>query len=325
MADHRGRAARARVLARAPTRAAPFTRADLAGPHHGPRLLPVRVLAGLHRPAERLQRGAGGLRRARARRSTASPATRPGRSRRSRSSSGIDDRAALGLRAQGRGVPRVRRAAPGGFPQRALVHDRPRRRACAGATRPTRPATCPARTSSSTRSTRRLSDLGSAPLPPLGPGDHVRGPERRAAGDRLRRLRVPVLRGARGCACASCRCASRSATSRSARAIRARCAAALRRRGGRALQDALLADARRAVRRPGPSRGPAPVGARRAARARRRALRRRPALRRGRGARPRRLPRRRARRAWRRRPTLFVDGERHAGRPDDAVGGSLGA
>ena len=59
---------------------------------------------------------------ARARRSTASRATRrcvaaglPGDARR-------HDRAALGLRAQGRGVPRVRRLLrAGGFPQRALV------------------------------------------------------------------------------------------------------------------------------------------------------------------------------------------------------------
>ena len=46
-----------------------------------------------------------------------------------------------------------------------------------------------------------LSDLGSAPLPPVGPADHVRGPDADAPRDRrLRRLRVPVLRGARAAA-----------------------------------------------------------------------------------------------------------------------------
>ena len=46
----------------------------------------------------------------------------------------------VGLRAQGRGVQRVRRAASGGFPQRALVS--PARRIVRWSYRPPRPATC---------------------------------------------------------------------------------------------------------------------------------------------------------------------------------------
>ena len=39
-----------------------------------------------------------------------------------------------------------------------------------------------------------VSELGSAPLPPLTDDDHVRGQRGRAAADRLHRPRVPVLR-----------------------------------------------------------------------------------------------------------------------------------
>ena len=45
-----------------------------------------------------------------------------------------------------------------------------------------------------------MGDLSSAPVPPVGPDDHVRGPEGSARADRVRRLRVPVLRGARAAA-----------------------------------------------------------------------------------------------------------------------------
>ena len=129
------------------------------------------------------------------------------------------------------------------------------------------------------------------------------------------RLRVPVLRRARACGCASCRCGSRSATSRSARATRARGAAACAAEAAGAA-GRVLGDARRAVRRPGPARGSAPVGARRAARARRRALRRRPPLRAGRRSASRPTSARGVRAGVATTPTLFVDGERHAGRPD---------
>ena len=99
--------------------------------------------------------------------------------------------------------------------------------------------------------------------PPLG---LARSPARaggRATGRRLRRLRVPVLRGARA---ASARAAAAWSAFRHfpVRSSHPRAwPAAARRRGGGAAGP-LLGDARRAVRRPGPARGPASVGARRA-------------------------------------------------------------
>ena len=87
-----------------------FTARRPAGPDDGPRLLPVRVQPGLHRPAAALR---GGARRARAPRrglygvscdARLVAGGLQGEARR-------HDRAALGLRAQGRGLRGLRRAA----------------------------------------------------------------------------------------------------------------------------------------------------------------------------------------------------------------------
>ena len=144
------------------------------GPDHGPGLLPVRVLAGLHGPAERLQRAAGRLRergRDALRRLLRRDA---GRRRRSRSSSAstieqLSDFEPKGATCRAFGVLH-----PGGFPQRALVHDRPRR--ARALELPGGVAGRSARREPDLRRARGLSELGSAPLPPVGPGDHVRGP-----------------------------------------------------------------------------------------------------------------------------------------------------
>ena len=153
----RGRGVHARAAARA---------------HDGPRLLSVRVLAGLHGPAVALQRGPRGLRGARRdalrrllRRDVLADGV-PGLA-------GDRDRAALGLRAQGRGLPGVRRLSPGRLPAaRARGHRSRRHRALElrGAV-----AQRSARREPDLRRARDLSDLGSAPLPPVGPSDHVRG------------------------------------------------------------------------------------------------------------------------------------------------------
>ena len=125
-------------------------------------------------------------------------------------------------------------------------------------------------------------DALSADRPPLrtGAADRPRRPRPgsggRAGGDRLRRLRVPVLRGARGPA-ARAAAARRVPALPGPRQPPARAGGRPRRRGG-GRAGRVLGDARRAVRRPGAARGPAPVGARGAARARPRALRRRPPL-----------------------------------------------
>ena len=96
---------------------------DLRGPHRRPRLLPVRLQPGLHRPAQRLPGGARRVRGAGRRRSTASPCDSalvaegvPRAARR-------HDPAALRLRAQGRGLPGVRRlpSTSAASTQRALV------------------------------------------------------------------------------------------------------------------------------------------------------------------------------------------------------------
>ena len=183
---------------------------------------------------------------------------------------------------------------PGGFPQRALVligRD--------GVVEWSYEAASPRRSAGREPDLRRargpagLSNLGSAPLPPVGPADHVRGPDVGAPRRRLRRLRVPVLRRARAAA-------ARAAAARGVPPLPGPLEPSARlargpRGGGGGAPGALLGDARRAVRRPGAPRGPASVGARGAARARRRALRRRPPHRARRGADRRRLPRRRAR------------------------------
>ena len=82
------------------------------------------------------------------------------------------DRAALGLRAQGRGLPGVRRLSPGRLPAARAGGHRPRRHR---ALEP--PGRHPGRAARRQPDLRRavLSDLGSAPLPPVGPADHVRG------------------------------------------------------------------------------------------------------------------------------------------------------
>ena len=169
MADRRGRPARARVLPRSAPTAPPFTRADLEGTTTRPGLLPVRVLAGLHRPAERLQRAAGRLRRAGRDALRRLLRRRLLAARRSRSSSAwtieqLSDFEPKGATCRAFGVLH-----PGGFPQRALVLDRPRRRRALEL--PGRLARRPARRQPHLRRARRrrLSDLASAPLPPGRP------------------------------------------------------------------------------------------------------------------------------------------------------------
>ena len=154
---------------------------------------------------------------------------------------------------------------PGGFPRARAGHDRPRRHRALEPRGRRRPATCPARTSSSTRSTLTRPEPRLRPAAAGRPRRSRAGPGGRAAvivyGDyecpfcaaleaRLRELALRVPSG----------------TSRCARATRARRPPRAPPRPRR-LQGAFWADARRAVRRPGPARGPAPVGPRRAARA----------------------------------------------------------
>ena len=59
---------------------------------------------------------------------------------------GVQHRAAVGLRAQGRGLPRVRRLPPGRLPPAGAGHRRPRRRRAVELSGCRRPATCPAPT-----------------------------------------------------------------------------------------------------------------------------------------------------------------------------------
>ena len=129
-----------------PRTASEFTRDDLARPDDGPGLLPVRLQPGLHRPAAGLR---GGPRRARARRARRMLRRLDRRRRTSqtafREQLGVDDPAALGLRAQGRDASRAFGAyfEPAGMTNRALVDRRPRRRRAAGrylADSPGRPA-----------------------------------------------------------------------------------------------------------------------------------------------------------------------------------------
>ena len=123
------------------------------------------------------------------------------------------------------------------------------------------------------------SELTSAAVPPAGREDHVRGegPE----------LIVYADLGCPHCARPGRRSREReatssSATSRSPASTRARRPCTPPPRPPAA--GPLLRDGRLALRRPRPRRRPAPLGARRAARARPRALRGRPPLRRGRRA-----------------------------------------
>ena len=180
-------------------------------------------------------------------------------------------------------MPRVRRPAPRRLPAARARADRRRRRGRVELRG--RLARRPAGRQPDLRRARgpgRLSELGSAPLPPVGPADHVRGPEA---------ARLVVVYADFECPfCAALELRLRELPLRVAlpplpRPLQppARLARRPRRRGGRPAGP-LLGDARQPVRRPGAARGPAPVGARRAARARRRALRRRPPLRAGRGA-----------------------------------------
>ena len=107
---------------------APFTREDLRGRDDVPGLLPVRVLAGLHGPAERLQRGAAATSPSAARRSTASPATRSGPSRRSSEQLGIEIEQLSDFEPKGATCRAFGVLHPAGFPQRALVLIDARRR-----------------------------------------------------------------------------------------------------------------------------------------------------------------------------------------------------
>ena len=216
---------------------------------------------------------------------------------------------------------------PGGFPKRALVHRRPRRDRHSGATRPTTRATCPGANlifdGLAAEAGPAMTDLGSAPLPPLAADDHVRGPAERAAGRRLRRLRVPLLR-----CCAHARLDRRPlrrvfrhfpVRSKHPRAWAAACAAEA---AGR--QGPLLGDARRLYADQGRLEDPHLWARAERAGPRRRPLRRRPALGGGARARPARLRRGRSAPGSSTTPTLFVDGRRERcalGRPARYDGG----
>ena len=131
---------------------------------------------------------------------------------------GITHRAAVGLRAQGRGVAGVRRLLRAGrLLQPRARHRRPRRASCSGATRPTTRASCPARTSSSTASpparrapraaAARSPRGGSRRSPPRRGGRRGGGPARRAARSRSRSgpcrvmQRAALRRRRRTCGC----------------------------------------------------------------------------------------------------------------------------
>ena len=129
-----------------------------AGPHDGPRLLPVRLQPGLHRPVPGLP---GGARRDRGRgapSSTASRATPDRRRRRAfREHARRHDPAALGLRAQGRGGARASAptSSPRGMPTARSSSSAPTA-SCAWSCEADAPGrSCPAPTSSSTASPRR--------------------------------------------------------------------------------------------------------------------------------------------------------------------------
>ena len=107
-----------------------------------------------------------------------------------------------------------------------------------------------------------VSDLRSAPAPPLGDADHVRGDPRGAARHLLRRLHLPALRArARAPARRAAALAFRhfAIAAKHPRAVPLACAAEAAARQGRfwEFHDALFED-------PAAHRRPAPVGARHA-------------------------------------------------------------
>ena len=194
------------------------------------------------------------------------------------------DRAALGLRAQGRGVARVRRLLRAGrLPEPRARDRRPRRGRRTGATRPSTPGDAAGREPhlrrrsrpsppepERVRSRRRLSRPRDRPE--QRPGRRSRPTTTSAAHGRrwsssTRDFDVPVLRASPH---------ERLPRRRSARVLpplpacarstRAPCAPA-RAAEAAGAPGRVLGDARRALRRPGAPRRPAPVGARRAARA----------------------------------------------------------
>ncbi|CAA9473018.1 MAG: Alkyl hydroperoxide reductase subunit C-like protein, partial [uncultured Solirubrobacteraceae bacterium] len=116
--DHRAGHARARLLAADPRRRA-LHPGGPRGPHDGPRLLPLRLLPGLHGPAAGLRGGPGRAARAR-RRPVRRLHGRPGLPAGVQGEARHLDRAALRLRAQGRHGAQVRRLL------RARGHDEPR-------------------------------------------------------------------------------------------------------------------------------------------------------------------------------------------------------
>ena len=100
---------------------------------------------------------------------------------------------------------------PGGFPQRALVIIGPdARRAVelSGASPGELPGANLIFDGLGSRPPAGLSELGSAPVPDSGRGRPRPRAGGRAAGDRVRRLRVPVLRGADRAAGRAARCGS---------------------------------------------------------------------------------------------------------------------
>ena len=298
MADRRGRPARARLHAQDGGGRGVHARAA-ARAHDGPRLLPVRVLAGLHGPALASTT------------SCSEDFARPGRDALRR----VVRRDVLADRVQG---------SSSGSRSSSSRTSSPRARPAARSASTTRAASRSARSWSidpdgtvrwsyqadlARRSARREPDLRRALRP-------ERPRLRPAAAGRARR---PCARGAAGWWSSTATTSARSARRSTARCASWTCGSCFRhfpvrsshprawrrrlcRRGGRPA-GRVLGDARRAVRRPGPARGPAPVGARGDARARRGALRRRPPLGRRAGARQGAVPRRACAPAWSTTPT----------------------
>ena len=251
--------------------------AGLAGglprPQGAAGLLPGGLQPGLRRSVLDLPGGEAGDRRARASSWSGSASTASSPTRPSRRSSGSTPPCSP------TSSPRARSRAPTAPTSRAWgsptapSSSSTRRAWSPGPTnRPTR-ASSPAPTSSSTRSAY-LTDLSSAEVPPIGPGDHVRG-----EGEGLI---VYADLGCPHCAAAWVEIASAPEPDRlpplPGRQQAPALAGAARGGGGRRDAGPVLRDGRLALRRPRPGRRPAPLGAGRAARARPRALRGRPPL-----------------------------------------------
>ena len=219
-----------------------FTNADLRGASDRPRLLSVRVLAGLHGPVLDLRRGCS-TRSRRGRQDLRRVLRRDVLAgRRSAGSSASTIEQLSDFEPKGDVCEGLRRYCDaGGFSQRALVDHRPGRHGHLELGGAEHPGMLPAPTSSSTgwargaeaappgagrgpQATPRDPDARSPQLPRAA--RRARGPGPRAAGRAARRSCTPTssARSARrsSCACATPRCACASATSRCGPRILAR-------------------------------------------------------------------------------------------------------